>query len=139
MQNAKEGCSDELLWTGYWLTDIYDHVSEYDKSVKIARKILHLIKNSKERQTNIHLHKMIGCTYSIAIAKTDDAALKKQWINEAEGLFEDLKHILLENNALDDQDRFFLEDLYYSDYAAFIINKGDWEYEQGGDKESTDK
>ncbi len=125
---SKEYYEENIIEMGYLLTDIYERNGEYKKSVKIAKSILHIYKSIPSVSDTVfrkkYVRQMIGCTYSVAIAKLPH---KDELMNDAECLFEMVTPIFNDfvNDVTNpDEDRYFIAGLYHSNYGAFLLNKG---------------
>ncbi len=118
---------------GYWLGGIYERGKQYDKSAGLAHKFLEILgeEGITKRISKYHsIRFTIGLAYSLAIAKSDNNSIRKANLDEAEKTYieplSDGKTLLeeIDDAELPDVRKFELRGLYYSDYAAFRINKG---------------
>lgn len=81
----RENCSKIVIDIGYKLTDIFERDSKYNKSLEIAKQILSyydLAGDKSKLFDKDYIRKMIGCAYSIAIAKVSDME-KRELLKES--------------------------------------------------------
>ena len=137
----KYNCTSDIIEIGYQLTDIFERDKQYDKSLEIAKQLLGYYDLSEEREelfNKKYIRKIIGCAYSIAIAKVQDVE-KEELLKEAKTLFDKMKK-LCQNyyssmaNSLSDKE--LLWGLYYSDHGAYFLNEGDSNKKKQNDKEA---
>jgi tetratricopeptide (TPR) repeat protein len=124
MDNLKEGCSKNVINMGYDLTDILEHIGEFDRAVELAETISDLIK-VKEKVKVEEAQKFIGCAYTFAIARPENILDRERLLREAEKLFSFCKSILDSHKTKwSRSDWLFLNGLFHSDYAAYLLNRG---------------
>lgn len=137
----KYNCTGEIIDIGYLLTDIFERDMQYDKSLQIAKQLLGYYDLSEERIelfNKEYIRKMIGCAYSIAIAKVPDIE-KGELLKESKILFNKTKELCKNyynsaSNSLGDKE--FLWGLYYSDHGAYFLNEGDSNKKKLNDREA---
>ena len=136
IDSLKKTCSSELVDCAYYLADIYDRTSEYDKATTLADNIVRLIKNYDKKDLSVHqIRQLIGCSYSYTIVKGYDKTKKADFLAKAEETLRDVRDILDAYVWDNETDRCFLEGLYISDYAGFLMNKAGLAMEEGNLKE----
>lgn len=123
-----KGCSSGLLELAYGLTDIYDHISEYEKSTTLAKMILMVEKTSNTQFSARHFQILIGCTYSLVIEKDVDVIKKEEILQFAERMFSDIREKIdiwecMDN--VDNSEKLFIRGLFESDLGALYTNKAD--------------
>lgn len=131
---------------GYWLGGAYERVGNFDKSAKIASVILDYIQNDRRRLLNKatafnDIRFTIGLAYSLAIAKNDNIDIRRGYLKRAEDVYEDDFETKINNSPLTEIEKYILKGMYYSDYGAFRINKGQFlkeHHEPGVDAEFED-
>lgn len=131
---AIDGCSQELLGIGYWLTNVYEYTSDYEKSVKIAHILLDHFLNNVSRIDKFILHKLIGCAYTLGIAKINDFEKKEKCIQETFDLFSKIDSMIKKWKYRSRSDYLFIMGLFYSNFAASSINRYDWEFKHDKDE-----
>lgn len=132
----KVGCSDIVLELGYALTDIYDHVSEYDKTTTLANLILDMIDKSNDVYSKKQLQTLIGCTYSLTITKGDSLEHKEGLLEEAKKRFDRIDQYLQKWLPNDNADYYFIKGLFESNVGAWYTNMSDLEKKKGNDEAS---
>lgn len=133
-----KGCSSSLLELGYGLTDIYDHISQYDKSVELVNLILKVEKDTYRPMTMKHLRTLIGCTYSLVIAKEENIVKKEKTLGDAQEAFQEIDAEIQKWKGMDNVDnveKLFIEGLYQSDVGALHTNLADLALKKGDEKE----
>ena len=119
-----ENCTDEMIDLAYFLTDVYDYTSEYERAINLSEQIKGILMNKPKSSLTVHeLRQMIGCVYSSVIAKIDDESEKIKMIKQAEEDFGIIKDIIDGWNWYENTDKWFIYSLYDSDYGALLINK----------------
>lgn len=119
---VSENSDPSLLEIGYWLTDIYERTGNFEKSLNIAEQLLSII-DSKSEWNYSNIRKMIGCTYSIAIAKEDDVEVKRNHLLRVNPMFLRLDKIINQRkDEFSNNERLILRILWNSDYAALQTN-----------------
>lgn len=114
---------------GYILTDYLEKRKNYEKSVEIAYQLLKAYDTdaSVEMADKDYIYKMIGCAYSLTIANVTPKDKKKRLLDAA-GFYFDKAKKLCEDYENVRENRFedvkFLLGLYYNDYGALLVNKG---------------
>jgi len=107
---------------GYWLTDIYERTNSFEKSLNVAEYLFNVIDANNDWDSS-SIRKMIGCSYSIAIAKENDNGIKRDHLYRVKSIFERLNVII--NQKKDDftnNELLVLEIYWNSDYAALLMN-----------------
>lgn len=119
----------DILEVGYILADYLEKKNNYDRAVEIAKQLLKVYDKEIDTYDKECIHKFIGCAYSFAIARVQPEGKKLQCLEHSEILFQKA-YILCENFANIRENRYedkeFLWALYYSDYGAMLVNKGDY-------------
>lgn len=129
----KGNWTNTIIDIGYLLTDVFDRESEYDKSLEITKQILTYYELYGVEGDGVlnpkYIRKIIGCSYGLAIAKVKSDEQKAELLNQSEKLFKKAKE-LCENYSKNIANIYFEKEflwgMYYSDHAAFLINKGDY-------------
>lgn len=110
----------------YALTEVYDYIGDGTKSAILSEKILEALKISKPATIEHYIRYLIGCSYSLTIAKTDDET-KCHYLQKACENLEIAKE-QLESSDIDlymgKLSQLELWGLYYSDHAAYLVNSG---------------
>lgn len=138
LRRLTKGCSNNLLELGYGLTDIYDHVSQYDKSVELVSLILKIEKNANKPISMRHLQILIGCTYSLVIAKENDIKKKEKTLYDAQKTFMSIEAEInkwLCMDKVDNAEKLFIKGLYESNIGALHTNLADLAVKTGNEKE----
>lgn len=81
-----ENSSEELITSAYMLGDIYDHTQTFDMAVEMA-EIIREIEWNRPKKDLISLKRLIGCTYTCAIAPADTRNRKMDILGESEDWF----------------------------------------------------
>ena len=122
--------SENTIEIGYLLTDVYERNQEFDKSILIAKKILQIYGFPNNYQDELfnrtRLRRLIGCIYSLAIARNTE---REELLQDAEQLFNALAPVLDEyknNPNIPSDDKYFILGFYHSDHGAFLLNKGQY-------------
>ena len=124
MDNLRVGCSRNVLNMGYDLTDILEHIGEYDRAVELADTISELIKRHEEMDVK-DIQKYIGCAYTFAIARPKNTDDRDKLLNTAENMLNHCRCILdSAQTQLSKPEQWFLGGLFHSDYAAYLLNRG---------------
>lgn len=133
LKRLTPGCSDMVIDIAYALTDIYDHVSEYEKSEQIGDLIYNVITQQNEISSIKELRMLTGCAYSIAIAKVEKLEKKKQLLEKAKERFQVIKQYI--DTWIPDENVKWKEFLgmFESDYGAFYTNMADYEKNRNGE------
>ena len=125
-----EDYSENTIEIGYLLTDVYERNQEFDKSILIAKKILQIYGFPNNYQDELfnrtRLRRLIGCIYSLAIARKTE---REELLQDAEQLFNALEPVLAQYNnnpTIPNDDKYFILGFYYSDYGALLLNKGEY-------------
>ena len=118
-------CSVELVDMAYFMADIYDYTSEYEKSMKLAELIIKVIDPASRRFSTHHLRQLIGCIYSFIIPKIDDLTKKEEMLAYAEKSMKTVRNYIDQWNFESNAEKHFIEGLYASNYGAWLTNKAD--------------
>lgn len=122
------GCSEDLINMAYELSDIYDHISEYQRSDAIVSKILSIIQSNNAKHTYDSLKKMIGCIYSQVIRKDFDCLQEKErCLDSAENQMNQIEPIINKMNFDSNAESYFLRGQFESIFGALYANKADLE------------
>lgn len=132
-----DATDNNVLEIGYILTDYLEKRKNYGKSVEIANQLLKVYDNDEDLYVHNkeYIRKIIGCAYSLAIANVTPEDKKRKLLREASLLFDKAKKMCKKyENTRGNQyeDIEFLWGLYYSDYGAMLVNKGNL-YKNKGD------
>ena len=129
--NLVQGCSTELLEIAYFLADIYDQTSEYQKSMNLAKLIMDIINPLYCELSAHHIRQLIGCIYSYIIPKDENIEKKEEMLARAEADMKVVKGYI--NNWVfhDNLEKRFIEGLYASNFGALLANKADVEEKKG--------
>lgn len=127
----------DTLEVGYILTDYLEKRKNYGKSVEIANQLLKIYENEdcKCILDKEYIRKIIGCAYSLAIADVHPEDKKRELLENSEIFFAKALEMCEEyekNKFCQYEDKKFLWGLYYSDYGAMLVNKGNY-YKDRGD------
>lgn len=131
LSHLVDGCSAWLVDTAYALTDIYDHISQPDKAVTIAEGILDMKSLAKSNMDFKTLRMMVGCAYSIAIAKEKEIKKKEENLEKAKRVFDKVRTRIDVWDYSEEKEKHYLEGLYESDLGAYYLNLGILEKEKG--------
>lgn len=122
----KRPVSPNDINVAYALTEVYDYIGDGTKSAILSEKILEVLKNSKPATMEHYIRYLIGCSYSLTIAKADDE-MKCRYLQIARVNFSKAKE-QLESSDIDlymgKLSQLELWGLYYSDHAAYLVNSG---------------
>lgn len=134
MDNLRAGCTRNVLNMGYDLTDILEHIGEYDRAVELAETISELTKGNEEMDAGA-IQKYIGCAYTFAIARPKNTVDRVKLLNTAENLLNHCESILNSSQTrLSRPEQRFLWGLFHSDYAAYLLNRGQMAEEHNDDR-----
>lgn len=128
-KRLNHGCSDIVIDIAYALTDIYDHVSEYDKSEEIGDLIYDVITSEKRVSSIKQLRMLTGCIYSITIAKVAPEK-KRNLLDKAKKRFETIKKYIDKWDVDDNMEWESFLGMFESDYGAWYTNMADLEKER---------
>lgn len=124
MDNLRTGCSRNVLNMGYDLTDILEHIGEYDRAVELAETIFEISLSHEEMDAEA-IQKSIGCAYTFTIARPKNAGDREKLLNAAEVLLNHCDRILnSERISLSKLEQWYLRGLFHSNHAAYLLNRG---------------
>ena len=136
IDSLKKPCSSELIDCAYYLADIYDRTSEYEKATTLADNIVRLIKTYDKKDLSVHqIRQLIGSIYTYTIVKGYEKSRKEKLLNKAEETIRFVKDILNDYTWVNITDKLFLEGLFASNYACFLMNKAEIAKEEGNQEE----
>lgn len=135
--NLTKGCSDDLLEAAYFMADIYDHTSEYEKSIRLTDLVQAVIDPEQGIYSTHRLRQYIGSVCSYIVAKTGKPSDKEWMLQKAEHQLEVAKRYIDKWNFESVAEKEFIESLYEGNYAALWTNKADYA-EAKHDRKKTD-